>query len=269
MPRFFGSRSRSGTPEASVARQPRRLGRYVAQVLVLVGLGGLAYYFAGPGGVSNPAAQSPRAVSYDQVAGYGDSCELFFAQTFRDDFASPPTGWVGADRGEPSREAGSLVIRPAAGESVALLYPSIEYQRGFVCAKIQSPIGLAAEAGDSAGIAFWAGDPANYYAVVLHRDGEYSVFRKANGTVATLVPKRAFAAVKTGNEALNTLQVLYSEPRYSVLINGQPAASYDLPSGEKRGMIGLIAGAALNKAGEWKFSGIVAGSDQPLRKSGP
>jgi hypothetical protein len=95
-----------------------------------------------------------------------------------------------------------------------------------------------------------------------------------NGAVATLVPKRPFSAVKTGSDAsntlqVNTLQVLYSEPRYSVLINGQPAASYDLPSGDKRGMIGLIAGAPQDKASEWRFSGIVAGSDQPLRKSAP
>jgi len=246
----------------------------VAQALALVGLGAAAYYFTGPGGVSNPAAQSPRAVGYDQVAGYGDGCELFFAQTFRDDFASPPTGWVGADRTKVSLESGALVLKPSAGESVALLYPSIEYQRGFVCAKIQSPVGVAspernADATDGAGIAFWAGDPTNYYAAVLHRDGEYSVFRKVNGTVATLVPKRPFSAVKTGGDASNTLQVLYSEPRYSVLINGQPAAAYDLPSGDKRGMIGLIAGAAQDKASEWKFSGIVAGSDQPLRKSAP
>jgi len=234
-----------------------------------VGLGAVAYYFTGPGGVSNPAPQSPRAVGYDQVVGYGDGCELFFAQTFRDDFDSLPTGWVGADRSKVSADSGALVIKPAAGESVVSLYPSIEYRRGFVCAKIQSPVGLAADAADDAGIAFWAGDPNNYYAAVLHRDGEYSVFRKLNGTVAALVPKRPFSAVKTGGDASNTLQVLYSEPRYSVLINGQTAASYDLPSGDKRGMIGLIAGAPRDKASEWTFSGIVAGSDQPLRKSAP
>jgi len=140
-------------------------------------------------------------------------------------------------------------------------------------------VGLAspernADAADDAGIAFWAGDLHNYYAAVLHRDGEYSVFRKVNGTVVMLVPKRPFSAVKTGSDAsntlqVNTLQVLYSEPRYSVLINGQPAASYDLPSGDKRGMIGLIAGAPQDKASEWRFSGIVAGSDQPLRKNAP
>ncbi len=208
-------------------------------------------------------------MSYEQVAGYGDGCEMFFAQTFRDDFGSLPTGWVGAERGTLSLASGGLVIKPEAGQSVATFSPAIEYQRGFVCAKIQSPIGIAADAGDSAGVAFWANDPADYYAAVLHRDGEYSVYRKVNGTIAPLIPKRTFAAVKTGNDALNTLQILYSEPRYSVLINGQPAASYDLPSGEKRGMIGVVAGAAQDKASEWKFSGIVAGSDQPLRKNAP
>jgi hypothetical protein len=34
-------------------------------------------------------------------------------------------------------------------------------------------------------------------------------------------------------------------------------------------MIGLIAGAPQDKASEWRFSGIVAGSDQPLRKNAP
>jgi hypothetical protein len=31
-------------------------------------------------------------------------------------------------------------------------------------------------------------------------------------------------------------------------------------------MIGLAAQSARDKASEWKFSGLVAGSDQPLRK---
>jgi hypothetical protein len=73
--------------------------------------------------------------------------------------------------------------------------------------------------------------------------------------------------VKTGSDALNVLQVLYSEPRYAVLINGQPTVSFDLPTAAKSGMVGLIASAGRDKASEWTFSGIAAGSDQPLRKS--
>jgi hypothetical protein len=234
-----------------------------------VALGALAYYLIGPGGMSNPAAQPPRATGYDQVAGYGKGCEEFFALSFRDDFAHPQSGWIGAEQSKVSLDSAELVLRPAPGERIAWLYPLIEYRRGFVCAKIQSPVGRAADAADGAGIAFWARDPDNYYAAMIHRDGEYSVFRKANGTIATLVPKRPFAAVKIEAGAANTLQVLYSEPTYAVFINGQPAASYDLPSGAKRGMIGLIAGASREHGSEWKFSGIVAGSDQPLRKGAP
>jgi hypothetical protein len=32
-------------------------------------------------------------------------------------------------------------------------------------------------------------------------------------------------------------------------------------------MIGLAAQSARDRASEWKFSGLVAGSDQPLRKN--
>ena len=170
MSRFFGFRARFGAPERTSARRSWRLGRrYVVRALVLLGLGALVYYFVGPGGISNPSAHYPHAVSYDQVAGYGDACELFFAETFRDDFASSSTEWVSSDPGRLSFASGGLVVRPAAGESVAALWPTIEYQRGFVCAKIRSPMGVAADAEDSAGVAFWASGPADYYAAVLHR----------------------------------------------------------------------------------------------------
>lgn len=236
---------------------------------MLAAAGGLAWFTLGPGGVSNPAPQSQQG-GYEPVAGYGDSCEQFFGLSYRDDFGSPAAGWIGTDRSKVAYDAGALVIRPAAGESVTWLYQPIEYQRGFVCAKVQSPVaasGAADDSEDGAGVAFWASDANNYYAVVVYRDGHYGVFRRVGGTTVTLVPKRSSPAVKSGNDALNILQVLYSEPRYAVLINGQPAVSFDLPTSAKSGMVGLIASAGRDKASEWTFSGIAAGSDQPLRKS--
>jgi hypothetical protein len=248
-----------------------RLLRYAAAALLLLGLGGLVYYLVHPGGMAITAPQSSRPVGYEPLAGYGDSCELFYPLSFRDDFGSPPAGWIGVDRSKVSFAPGNVVIKPMAGESVVWLDPSIEYQRGFVCAKVQAAAQGAAPAAtngseEGAGVAFWAADPQNYYAAIVYRDGGYAVFRKVNGMVALLVPKRPSAAVKIGSDDVNVLQVLYSEPRYSVLINGQPAASFDLPSGGKKGMIGLAAQSARDKAGEWRFSGLVAGSDQPLGK---
>jgi hypothetical protein len=250
-----------------------RILRYAAGALLLLGVGGLTYYLIHPGGVPNAASQSSQAVRYEPVAGYGDGCERFSALSLRDDFGSPPSGWVGADPSKVSFAPGRLVIKPAARESVVWLDPSIEYQRGFVCAKVQAAAQAAqAQAAatngleEGAGVAFWAVDPDNYYAAIIYRDGGYGVFRKVNGVVAPLVPKRPSAAVKIGNDDVNVVQVLYSEPRYAVLINGQPAASFELPSGSKKGMIGLAAQSARDKASEWTFSGIAAGSDQPLRK---
>jgi hypothetical protein len=241
--------------------------RYAAGALLLLGVGWLTYYLIHPGGMANPAPQSSRAVGYEPVAGYGDSCELFYPLSFRNDLGSPPSGWIGVDRSKMSFALGQLIIKPAAGESVVWLDPSIEYQRGFVCAKVQAaPQAATNGSEDGAGVAFWAADPENYYAAIIYRDGGYAVFRKVNGMIAPLVPKRPAAAVKIGNDDVNVVQVLYSEPRYAVLINGQPTVSFDLPSGSKKGMIGLAAQSARDKASEWKFSGIAAGSDQPLRK---
>jgi hypothetical protein len=251
-----------------------RILRYSAAALLLLGVGGLIYYLVHPGGMAITAPQSSRSVGYEPLAGYGDSCEVFYPLSFRDDFSSAPSGWVGIDRSKVSFAPGHLVIKPPAGETAVSLDPSIEYQRGFVCAKVQTAAQGGAQAAtdgseEGAGVAFWAADPENYYAAIIYRDGGYSVFRKVNGMVAPLVPKRPSAAVKLGNADVNVLQVLYSEPRYAVLINGQPAASFDLPSGSKKGMIGLAAQSARDKAGELTFSGLVAGSDQPLRKGGP
>jgi hypothetical protein len=237
--------------------------------VVLAAAGGLAWFTLGPGGSTNPAPQSQQG-GYEPVAGYGDSCEQFFGLSYRDDFGSPAAGWIGTDRSKVAYDAGGLVLKPAAGESVAWLYQPIEYQRGFVCAKVQSPVaatGTADESEDGAGVTFWASDANNYYAAVVYRDGRYGVFRRVGGTTMTLVPKRSSPAVKTGSDALNVVQVLYSEPRYAVLINGQPTVSFDLPTAAKSGMVGLIASAAHDRASEWTFSGIAAGSDQPLRKS--
>ena len=250
---------------------PRVL-RYAASALFLLGVGGLTYYLVDPGGVAITAPQSSRAVGYEPLAGYGDSCELFYPLSFRDDFGSPPAAWIGVDRSKVSFAPGHLAIKPAAGESVVSLDPSIEYQRGFVCAKVQAAVQGPAQAGtngseEGGGVAFWAADPENYYAAIIYRDGGYGVFRKVNGIIAPLVPKRSSAAVKIGKDDVNVLQVLYSEPRYAVLINGQPTASFDLPSGNKKGMIGLAAQSARDKASELTFSGLVAGSDQPLRKN--
>jgi hypothetical protein len=243
-----------------------RILRYAAAALLLLGVGGLTYYLVHPGGVAITAPQSSRAVGYEPLAGYGDSCELFYPLSFRDDFGSPPSGWVGVDRSKVSFAPGRLAIRPAAGESMVSLDPSIEYERGFVCAKVQAVAQAGTDgAEEGAGVAFWAVDPENYYAAIIYRDGGYGVFRKVNGMIVPLVPKRPSAAVKSDD--VNVLQVLYSEPRYAVLINGQPAASFDLPSGSKKGMIGLAAQSARDKAGELTFSGLVAGSDQPLRKN--
>ena len=247
-----------------------RILRYSAVALLLLGVGGLIYYLVHPGGMAITAPQSSRPAGYEPLAGYGDSCELFYPLSFRDDFGSPPAGWLGVDRSKVSFAPGHLTIKPAAGETVVSLDPSIEYQRGFVCAKVQTAPQVTTNGSDEgAGIAFWATDPENYYAAIIYRDGGYSVFRKINGMIAPLVPKRPSATVKLGNGDVNVLQVLYSEPRYAVLINGQPTVSFDLPSGSKKGMIGLAAQSGRDKAGELTFSGLVAGSDQPLRKSGP
>jgi hypothetical protein len=196
-----------------------RLLRYAAAALLLLGLGGLVYYLVHPGGMAITAPQSSRPVGYEPLAGYGDSCELFYPLSFRDDFGSPPAGWIGVDRSKVSFAPGNVVIKPAAGESVVWLDPSIEYQRGFVCAKVQAAAQGAAPAATSgseegAGVAFWAADPENYYAAIVYRDGGYAVFRKVNGMVAPLVPKRPSAAVKIGSDDVNVLQILYSEPRY-------------------------------------------------------
>jgi hypothetical protein len=236
--------------------------RYGAAALLLAVAGGLIYYFVGPGGVSNTA---PRATGYDPVEGYGTACELFYPLAVRDDFTAVLPGWAGTDRGKVSDDAGRLRMKPAAGESLVWLYRPIEFEQGFVCAKVQRPEAAAPDG--AAGVAFWANDPSNYYAAAIYRDGGYAVFRKVNGVVVPLVPKRPFAGVKPDD--VNILQVLYSEPRYALLINGQPAASFELPSGSKSGMIGLFAESARDSASEWEFSGVAAGSDRPLRKSVP
>jgi hypothetical protein len=236
--------------------------RYGAAAVALAVAGGLLYYFIGPGGISNTA---PRATGYDPVEGYGSACEQFYPLAVRDDFTAAIPGWAGTDRSKVSDEAGRLRIKPAVGESLVWLYRPVEFEQGFVCAKVQRTEANAAEG--AAGVAFWANDPSNYYAAAIYRDGGYTVFRKVNGMVVSLVPKRPFAGVKP--DEVNILQVLYSEPRYALLINGQPAASFELPSGTKSGMIGLFAESARDSASEWEFSGVAAGSDRPLRKSAP
>jgi hypothetical protein len=236
--------------------------RYGAAAVLLAVAGGLIYYFIGPGGVSNTA---PRATGYEAVEGYGGSCEQFYPLAVRDDFTAAVPGWAGTDRSKVSDDAGRLRMKPAAGESLVWLYRPVEFEQGFVCAKVQPPDTARSEGG--AGVAFWANDPSNYYAAAIYRDGGYTVFRKVNGVVVPLVPRRPFAGVKP--DEVNVLQVLYSEPRYALLINGQPAASFELPTGAKSGMIGLFAESARDSASEWEFSGVAAGSDRPLRKSAP
>jgi TIR domain len=262
-------------PPPAARSSARRIGSYAAAAAgaILVGAGGLSYYesviapqtSSAPGPPPQPGPS--HAIEFDLT----DFCRRPSPLTFRDDFAAPDPALGSADPSKVVyRSKGQLIIRPQPGETIARLYPSIEYQRGWVCVTVRVPDGPpAASSDDNAGAVFWASDPENYHAAVVFRDGMYGVYRKQNGAVTTIVPKQAFSAVSSKHGEGNAVQVLFDGPPYEVLINGRKAGTIEGTAGAVSGAVGLVAQSARASRTDWSFSAILAGSDRPVRKSAP
>jgi hypothetical protein len=262
---------RTPPDEPAPAAKTRRLAPYATAAAVVVVCGaGLSYYV-----IVNQREDIQVGAALELAPGYGRACEPIYPLTFRDDFAPSDPRWRGPNPSKISSAAGQLVVRPAAGESVIWTNPSIQidYQGGFICAKVQANDRAAPE--DAAGIAFLAKDSGNYYAAVVYGDGSVGVHRKVDGTVTPLLPKHRFEAAKRAG-GRNVLQVRFGQKQNTLWVNGAIVLPmFQLPADTQTGSNGLVAeaakadpakaGAAPSHPGEWTFSGIVAGSDRPVR----
>lgn len=121
-----------------------------------------------------------------------------------------------------------------------------------VCLNLSAVV--AGNALSGGGLIFWAADAKDYYVLLISDTGLFAVYRQSAGQWSTPLPWAKSAALKTGVNVPNDLQVNLAGNEATILINGQQAASFTGSPPQGVNHIGLLSQAGPDAKAEWVFS---------------
>lgn len=210
--------------------------------------------------VKSPASQAmtvaapSEAVTKEMLA----ACNLGPHAAFADDFKANDPGWNAVDGDGTGYYAnGHFVVKPMENKVARVLNLTLVYKDLTVCSDLISPAQIKAANDTAGGVAFWATGNANNYYAAIYPDGSYSIGRRVDGQIISVVPKTSVDAVKKGPGAQNRLKLVLNNTLGTLYINdikvrefrGQPP-----PNGSS---IGLYAESEAGQRTEWEFTGLV------------
>jgi hypothetical protein len=127
----------------------------------------------------------------------------------RDDFTEEDPAWnVESDSGAAITN-GALTLKSDVGHFQNLMYQGMNFPDADVCVTLMPPNGKPS-ADTQGGIGVWTGKAWNY--IYLTTDGQAGVAGLQNGSWTNPVPLRKADSIKTGNDAVNTLRVVWHGP---------------------------------------------------------
>jgi hypothetical protein len=127
----------------------------------------------------------------------------------RDDFTDEDPAWnIGANNAATIGN-GVLTLKSDAGHFQNLMYQGLNFPEADVCVTLIAPNGKPS-ADTQGGIGIWTGKAWNY--IYITTDGNAGVAGLQDGSWTNPVPMRKSDAIKTGNDAANTLRVVWHAP---------------------------------------------------------
>jgi len=181
-------------------------------------------------------------------------CQPANTTDFQDTFAKKDPAWGIGNDAIARYVDGQLSFKPAENHSRLQLYRPLVFKNATVCVTVKSPSEVTNLEGLAAGgLAFWASDYQNFYDAQIYPNGTYAVFREVNNEWATVVPRTASDAIKTGIGAVNELQVVLIGAIASLYINGTKVNDFRGQPPPEGAATGLFAESETNRQNEWRF----------------
>lgn len=146
---------------------------------------------------------------------------------------TPAAGWASGP--ECSFTSNGLVVQPSGGHAYICLAPTASLADVSVTVTVQQTNGLQTHA---YGIAFRHAAPKNYYFFGIDGKGRYTLTTVVNDISHTIIPFTAKAAIHSGANATNRLQVIARGNAVTLLVNDAPVGQATLTT-YASGTIGL------------------------------
>jgi TIR domain len=189
-------------------------------------------------------------------------CQPINTTDFQDRFQKPDPGWGIADPTTYYVD-GQLSFKLDAGHTRVVLYRPLIFKNATVCVSVKSSLAVSNLDGLSAGgAAFWAADYQNYYVAEIYPNGTFGVYRRVEGSWATVVPRAMSDMVKKGTGAVNDLQVVLNNGKGLFYINGSQVSEFRGQSPQVGGATGLFAQSENEQANDWRFLNITVVENQ-------
>lgn len=125
---------------------------------------------------------------------------------------------------------------------------------GDYCAEMKFPKSVPAKVVAQIGIVFWAADYDNYMLFLVNSEGKAAAYRKSAGKWSTIFNLPNIAAIKTGPEASNDLQVIVKDGKIFSFVNGAMVKVFraQTPTGAMR--FGVFTGADPDVTDDLEFT---------------
>jgi len=194
-------------------------------------IGVIALWLAGCGAIvtSSPPLQATSSTSVVRSYPTPASTQTLYNNAL----TTPAAGWVSGS--ECAFTSNGLAVRPNGGQAYICLAPTAALTDVSVTVTVQQMSGPLTHA---FGIALRHAAPKNYYFFGIDGKGHYTFTAVVNDVSHTIIPFTANAAIHSGVNAVNRLQVIAKGNVITLLVNDAPVGQATLTT-YASGAIGL------------------------------
>ncbi len=189
--------------------------------LLLVGCGALV--------TSSPSLQTTGSTAVVKPYPTSSSRQPLYSAAL----TAPAAGWASGP--ECVFTSNGLAVRPNGGQAYICLAPTSPLSDVSITVTVQQTSGPPTHA---FGIAFRHAAPKSYYFFGIDGRGRFMLTVVVNGVSHTVIPFTPQAAIRTGANATNHLQVIAKSQVITLLVNGTPVGQATL-STFSSGTVGL------------------------------
>lgn len=191
----------------------------------------VAFWLAGCGALVMPSPPLQATASTAVVKSYPtpNSTQSIYINAL----TAPAAGWASGP--ECAFTGNGLVVRPNGGQAYICLAPTAPLADVSVTVTVQQTSGPLTHA---FGIALRHDAPKNYYFLGIDGKGRFTFTTVVNDVSHTIIPFTSNAAIHSGTNAINRLQVITKGEIMTLLVNGAPVGQATLTTFTS-GTIGL------------------------------
>lgn len=199
-----------------------------ARALTVGVIGLMALWLAGCGALVTASPQPPQATGSTAVVKpypSPNSTQVVYSNAL----TAPATGW--ANGSECMFTSDGLLVRPSGGQGYICLAPTSPLTNASITVMVHQVNGPPTHA---FGIAFRHTVPKNYYFFGIDGHGRFTFTIVVNDVSHTVIPFTSNAAIRTGTNSTNSLQVIAKDQVVTFLVNGRSvgqATVSNFPSG--------------------------------------